>query len=236
MLKTSLFILFLLISFSSRLAQADTITIYAENGYTPFSNEDGSGLVNQRVIDAYALVGVDVKYQVLPFARLKQWLKNGRGLAGFSTVKTPEGTKAFLFGEQPIYHVVTKFFSAKKFPVIINGPQDLNNSQLNVGEVNGYMYHQEYYDYTFIRHHAQSDENLIKMLLLGRIDLAYMTESVVEFHLNSMGLSPDSLIGHNRIGVVKVPLFVAFNKSHPKAQYYADLLDKGLILLSQKNN
>jgi len=213
--------------------QAETIELYAEDSYTPFSNPDGSGIVNKLVIAAYREVGIKVKVRTVPFVRIVKWLEEGKGLGGFSAVKTPDGEAKFIFGEQPVYQVTTKFFYAAKRPIEILSERDLNNIRLQVGEVNGYMYHPEYYQYKFKRQKAQSEERLIKMLLLGRIDLAYITEKVIDYQLSVMGLPRETLSSISSIGVVSVPLYVAFNKQHPKAKYYAEMLDKGLLKLKE---
>jgi len=214
-------------------AHAETIELYAEDSYSPFSNPDGSGIVNKVVIAAYREVGIDVKIRIIPFVRIVKWLGEGKGLGGFSAVKTPDSEDKFIFGEQPVYQVTTKFFYATKRPIEVKSEKDLNNSRLQVGEVNGYMYHPEYYQYKFKRQKAQSEERLIKMLLLGRVDLAYITEKVIDYHLSLMKLPRESLKSISSIGVVSVPLYVAFNKKHPKAKYYAKMLDKGLLKLKE---
>jgi len=211
-----------------QISQAQTIELYAEDAYTPFSNANGSGMINNLVITAYREVGVEVRIKVIPFARIVKWLESGQGLGGFSAVKTPISQQNLLFGKEPVYHVVTKFFYATARPVEIENDSDFNNPNLDVGQVNGYMYHPAFYQYQFKRHVVQSDESLIKMLLLGRLDMAYITDKVVDCHLSKMGIPRSTLSAQKQFGVISVPLYVAFNKRHPNAQYYADLLDKGL--------
>jgi len=165
-MKRLLVISLILVQSLLQVSPAQTIELYAEDSYTPFSNANGSGMINNLVVAAYREMGVEVKIKVIPFARIIKWLENGKGLGGFSAVKTAASQETLLFGKEPVFDVVTKFFYAKARPINIEDEADLNNSNLDVGEVNGYMYHDAFYQYKFKRHIAQSDENLIKMLLL----------------------------------------------------------------------
>jgi polar amino acid transport system substrate-binding protein len=69
------------------------------------------------------------------------------------------------------------------------------------------------------------------MLRLGRIDGAIMFDAVAKYTLKSMDLAEASLqkgpLNHTS------HIYVAFSRSHNKAQYFADKLDQGLTNLKE---
>jgi len=213
---------------ASASVSAEEITLYVEDGYAPFSMANGKGISNDIVERAYQEVGVDVRFEVLPFARVVKWLLDGKGLGGFNAAKT-EGTKnQFLFSKEPIYHVKNYLYYRVDKPLKISSLSDLNDPQLDVGEVNGYMYSQQFLNLKFRRHKAKSDDHILRMLTMGRVDAVYVSEKSVEYFVQQNHLYRVKFARLENIIQDDIPLYVIFNKHHPKGAYYRDLLDQGI--------
>jgi polar amino acid transport system substrate-binding protein len=72
---------------------------------------------------------------------------------------------------------------------------------------------------------------IINMLKLGRIDSAIMFDKVASHTLNSMTLDQNAIkkdpLNHTS------DIYVAFSRSQEYAQFFADKLDEGLLLLKE---
>ncbi|ARU57428.1 amino acid ABC transporter [Oleiphilus messinensis] len=215
----------------SSLVRGDEITLFVEDNFYPFSKEDGTGISNTIVLESFQLMGIQAKLTVYPFARLMANLENNVGLGGFNAVPVNDLPERYVFGSESIYDSYTYFYYHKNRPIQFSNLNELDRPDLRVGEVNGYIYSQEYLDLGFTRSKMKSDRHLIQMLMLNRLDLAYMTARVAEYHMRQLGIPEGTLVRVEGIGAAKLPLHVAFNREHPKAKYYADRLDRGLKLL-----
>ena len=58
--------LFTIVCSMNLLANDAGITLYAEDGWPPYSYADGSGISNQKVIEAFALTATEQTAEVMP--------------------------------------------------------------------------------------------------------------------------------------------------------------------------
>ncbi|WP_423049241.1 hypothetical protein [Undibacterium sp. SXout7W] len=50
----------------------ESIEIMVEDAADPFSKADGTGYANDQVVAAFSAVGVDIKFNVVPYVRCKK--------------------------------------------------------------------------------------------------------------------------------------------------------------------
>lgn len=223
--------LFIFCTLFSLSAFADDISLYVEETYFPFSNADGSGVSNTIVVEAYKVMGINVKLDVVPFVRMMEYISAGKALGGFNAIPIESEKNNFIFGTQPIYQVKTYIYYNPKKSIPTDSIAELNKTNLKLGEVRGYMYDDKYKEISLKRFYTASDEQLIKMLLSSRLDTAILTGGVTESILKNLGYSHSALSRIESFAIAKAPLHVAFNAKHPKANYYANILDQGLLKL-----
>lgn len=72
------------------------------------------------------------------------------------------------------------------------------------------------------------------MLRLGRIDSAILFDAVAKHTLKAMSLT-ESSIRKGPLNHVS-DIYVAFSRSHKQAQYFADKLDQGLLLIKKQGD
>lgn len=213
------------------MATAQTIELYGEDNYPPFSNKQKNGLSHQVIQAAYNAVGIDVDFIAMPFARIVKMLDNNKALGGFNVIKTSQDKNKYLFSKFPIYTVKTYFYYLKSKPLQVSKLSDLNDPSLIVGEVRGFMYEKEYLDLTFSRYQVGTEEQLVALLTLGRIDAAYITREVELYYRRKLNIDDDKIDFLPDIGVYQVPLHLAFNKKHPDAQQNAQAFNDGMAII-----
>ena len=211
-----------------------TIELHGEDNYPPFSDKQKNGLSHQIIQAAYNAVDIDVNFVSMPFARIMKMLDNNMALGGFNVVKTSQDEEKYLFTKSPIYTVKTHFYYLKSKPLQVKQLSDLNDPSLVVGEVTGFMYEKEFLNLTFSRHKVRTEEQLVEMLALGRIDAAYITKEAELYYRKKLNIADDQIGFLKDIGVYVVPLHLAFNKQHLDAKKYAKFFNKGMNMI--KNN
>jgi len=213
---------------STPIQAQETITILAEDGWPPFARADGTGITNSLVKAAYREVGIDVKYEVVPFIRLLKQLELGRGLAGFNIGKTPDVVNKYSYGKEPLFVESSDYFVLKDSPLLKYKERAQLPAKTRLGTIDGYMYG----DFVatnpnslVIQPVSRHDQNLKKMLA-GRLDIVIMYSDVAK-DLFKLKKYSDQLVqifpGDN------VPFFTAFSKTYPDSVRYMDLLDQGLL-------
>lgn len=214
---------------------AEDVVILAENDFVPFSTPEGKGLSNEIVKEAFKAVNINAKIDVFPFARIMLMVKDGKAIGGFNAVPTDETKPDYLFGKEPIYTTHMSFYYNNEAPVVINSKEDISakiTASTKVGDVLGYIYPPEYVKLkdskAFIVESVNSDEILIKKLAAKGNKLALMTVEVANYHIQKLGMKDK--IGYGKYSW-SAPLYIAFSKKHPKANYYLEQFDKGMALI-----
>lgn len=165
--------LFLAISISAE--EQENIVHLAWGKWPPLYSEDSfkGGLRAHIVQEAYAAVGVTVKYQVLPWKRAYLMAKNGEidGTAGW--LKSPEREADMLYSN-PIAEGCIVFFHKKETPFQWASEKDL--AGWNIGSSTGYKETEKLQTFkdkgvNFNLQVVAKDLSNMKKLIAGRIDL-----------------------------------------------------------------
>jgi polar amino acid transport system substrate-binding protein len=159
---------------------ADTIMV--EDAAGPYSRSDGTGYANDIVRAAFTAVGVDVVFDVVPYARCKESLLAGRTPACVSMSRSEMFGDAVVFSNRPIYEIRATFFqrrdAAPRFAALADIP-----AGARVGVVNEYEYPEEVdqLQRNDVILDAASDEIVnLKRLARGRLDAAIVMTSRFE--------------------------------------------------------
>lgn len=221
----------------SQWAHAEDVVIYAEDAFVPFSFENGEGLSNQIVKEAFKAAGVNADIKVTSFSLLMKMVAEGTAVGGFNAVPTPETNQEFFFGKYPIYMTHMYFYYYKEDPVIIDSMNDIMTKlvaeKISVGDVLGYIYPTEYTalkeakdsSKRLMADSVNSDDILIKKLKAKRNRVALMTAEVADYNIETMGFKDQ--FGHGKY-VWEAPLYVAFSKKNPQGKHFLELFDKGM--------
>ena len=229
---------FLFLFTAGALCQAasgnDSIILAVENSWPPYADTNGSGISTE--ILKLALEAVDIKLilKVYPYARVLNEVMKGTLVGGYNVTRQASTEQQFLFGKQPLLTASASFYFssdnslAKGYKSIADIPDGSS-----IGVIIDYEYGNtfEQHKHRFKLVAVSQQTQIINMLQMGRIDGAVLFDAVALYTLKNMGLEASSLF--------KGPLnhtsniYVAFSKSHSRAQYFADKLDQGLLKLKK---
>lgn len=218
-------LLFALCTFTA--SASETVTIGAEDDWTPFSSKGGEGAKGfavDIVRESFKAAGVEVKFETMPYARCMNIAKSGEIAACFNTARNRILDKDFLWHTKPL-------FSAR---INIYAPVDSTESGLTtkslegktVGVTNGYEYGDEFDANTRIKREvARQDELGFKKVLAKRTEYMIAYEKVA----NAIFLKNKELKGKFKVvGIVAEPgLFIAFSKKHPDGAKFVTRFNEG---------
>ncbi len=206
----------------------ETIILGAENDWSPYSNQDGTGMANDIVLAAFKAVGIHVKFNVGPYNRLLKMVRDGDLLGAFNVPKERSNERDYLFGKMPIFTALSAYYYNVERPLPATGKEGLKN-----GEKIGVVFDYGYGDFfsgndKIVKIPVRSDLLNLRKLEKGRIDATILYDKKARKLLKEEGLSDkiakafDSESGD---------IYVAFSKRFPDAQRYADKLDEGLAII-----
>jgi polar amino acid transport system substrate-binding protein len=204
-------------------ACAASLTIMAEDASEPFSRADGTGYANDIVRAAFEAAHIDVKLDVVPYARCKKSLEDGTIAACFAMSWAPDSAKTIVFSDQPLYEVYADVFRNRKSPEHPVRAQDIRKGAL-VGIVNAYEYPQTIYrlaDQGIVLERGINEWSNLQMLARGRLDAAVvMTSDFLGAHqrLSAAGVA-DSVGYAFRSGTLKSYIgFSTINRDGERAR------------------
>lgn len=183
-------LLLLLLSPPARLSAAPagsaapvSLTVMVEDDAAPWSLGDGTGFANEVVTAAFAAAGVQVGLEVVPYARCKNAVMQGRCAACFSMSWLPEFAGAVSFSARPLFTCSADYFTGDKRPVKARTARGLPKGTV-VGTVLGYEYPPSVYALrdqgVLVLEESRSEERLLKKLAAGRLDLALLNTNAVK--------------------------------------------------------
>ena len=231
----SCLILFLFIHTTvSQAAPPSSVVLAVEDSWPPYAGPNGQGIATDIIEKALAEVGIRLFTKVLPYARVLDEVERGLVVGGYNVTRQDSTNQLFLFGQQAILTAsASLYFSANN----VQAKQYNTISDIPKGTRMGLIIDYEYGD-LFEQHRdkfeevrVSSQEQIINMLRLGRIDSAILFDAVASYTLKSMKLSEDTIlkgpINHTS------NIFVAFSRSHKQAKYFSDKLDQGLVKIKK---
>lgn len=154
---------------------ADQITV-ATNDWVPYNTKDGGGLVDEIVKEAFALVGHEVTYVVLPWARAYDSVKAGDSDITYPWSFNEDRNKEITYNETPLVVNRSIFWFKEGTNFSWSDFSDLNN--YSIGAMIGYG-DTDILKANNIEVQETKDElTNLKKLLAGRIDAFAMNEVV----------------------------------------------------------
>jgi len=226
-------LLALLVGFGLPLAQvqAEEVLIAAEDDWIPYARSDGTGLANEIIIAAYDSIGIKVRYNIYPYARVLRLVATGKYIAGFNVPLDEESKERYLLGKEPLYDAVSAYYHHIQTPLVAKSSNELNDGRV-IGVVRGYGYGDHYLELRkqgrIIELVSNSETGNLKMLSAGRMNATIIYDKTANILLEQLKLK--DIIEYAFINE-STPIYLAFSKSHPKGQYFSDKFDEGMRLI-----
>ncbi|TFV93882.1 hypothetical protein E4K72_19140 [Oxalobacteraceae bacterium OM1] len=213
---------------------AEQLDIMVEDGAAPWSKPDGTGYANDIVAAAYAAVGVDVKFTVLPYKRCKAKIVAGVAPVCFSVSPEPGLPDAIVLSDKPLFTLHCKFYYNVTRPKKANSEDDLQPGTV-VGLVNGYEYPESIDRLKWrgiIIDLANSERLSLKKLSAGRIDFAIMNVDRIKTEADILrDAGVDNLAYAFDGGTLGA--YVGFSKAHPRGEYARLKFNEGYAIITR---
>jgi len=216
---------------ASPASSQETIRI-ATGEYPPLLGENLSdhGIGGHLVSEAYATMGIRVRYGYFPWIRAKHYMESNSNEWDASGVwfKNEERVKVFHFSE-PVLDMNMVFFHLRSKTFDWDTLADLRG--LKIGAVSSATGGDQFDSWEKEKKlkvtRGDEDIQLFKMLLRGRIDVT-LANSIFGRFLLRENLTPEetALVTFHPKPLFSKPLHLIFSKENPKTQYWLDAFDK----------
>ncbi|MFM5869947.1 substrate-binding periplasmic protein [Aeromonas veronii] len=205
------------------------VIIGAEDDWYPYSYVDKGGELHGFSVTLVKRVfeksGVDVIFRPLPFSRCMLEALNGKIIGCFNAAVTEDNRYQYYWHETPIFIEDLAVFS-----LVNNEKRDVNIGDLEgkrVGIVIGYNYPANLLNdikIKFIK--SKSEEQLIEMVMLGRVDYVLMSDIPGHLKVKKMNFEGEIIkVGH----IEEAGLRIAFSKKHPQGEKMSILFEDKLL-------
>jgi len=218
----------LLIALSHPAVGAETVTVGAEDDWYPYSGViDGvsQGMTHDIVRAAFAAVGMDVRFDVMPYARCMALAKSGTLVACFDTIRSPSVEADYLWPARPMFEIQYLIFARNDAKEQKLRARDLEGRQVAV--TNGYEYGAAFDTNPRIKRVVtMHDERNFRMLLLGRAEFTITTQENARLLFERQS----TLTGRFKVVGSLDPegIYTVFSRKHPEAVRIMGRFDQGL--------
>lgn len=209
------------------------VVVGAENDWYPYSAERegrAQGMTVDLVTAAFQAAGVEVRFEVLPYARCMAQTRNGTLMACFNTTRTDLIENDYLWPAKPMFQ--ERFLIWARADDVQGGPplqaHDLEGQAVAV--TRGYEYGSEFdADPRVQRVVTPHDENNFRLLLRGRARYTLAPE------LNAkllMQREPDLAGKFKVVGALSYfGIYTTFSRRHPDARQALAAFDEGMRII-----
>ena len=225
----SIFLLSLFLSFSV-LAKELKVGL-AELDYPPFYFEI-DGQYNGAALEISKQISENLGHKLVfiraPWKRIQTYLRSGTVDMMILYFKSPERARDVVYTDVSHINETSDLFIAYNSDIKFEGRlREL--SAYRFGSIRGYFHGTEFTNAQYLsKEHVSNEEELIKMLVNGRIDIGVGNKAVILRHAKNLGLldkihflTPPINIGAN---------YIAFSKAREDAQELADEFSSQLKL------
>lgn len=214
---------------------AERITFVFEV-YPPYEFYEGDNLVGTDVDvirEVCRRMEIDPVFRELPWARALKEVRDGKADAIFSLLKTRERLTFLYFPAENLSYEHFVFVAPRGSGISLKGPQDLKGRR--VGVCRGYDYDPAFdARKDFIREFSLHDEEQLRKLQAGRMELAIMNRQVFTYTARRMGLKDFFEILEYEITPAH-PMYVGFSRAKgPHAGLLAEQFDKVLKKMKEQ--
>jgi polar amino acid transport system substrate-binding protein len=233
-MRASSILFSLLLCFACPTIHAERPTvILASSDYAPYygPNLPNNGGIVEIVVEAYRLVGYDVKIRFLPFPRALQETQNGKYDGIIALWHRNEREQWFAFSS-PLASNVVGFYKRKNAVFRSLRREDLG--RYRIGIVRGYAAPHGFDTATLSGMQAvTNDIQNLRKLALGRIDLAWIDKAQAAYLIETQAPELTGLLEWMEPPFEVIPLFLGLSKQRPGYQKRLDDFNRGLAELSK---
>jgi len=225
-------LVFLIALLSILPTRAETVVIGAEDDWYPYSGVlDGKphGFAEDIVAAAFQAVGIDVKYESLPYARCMAETRAGKLAGCFDAARNSLLEPHYLWHAQPLYVARINIYARSASPESGLTVKSLEGKRVAV--TNNYEYGEAFdTDSQILRDVSNQDVQGFRKLAAGRVEYMVAYSKVADY---LVGRYKAEFLGKFKVvGTTGAPgLYVAFSRAYPGAGQIVDKFNAGLDMI-----
>ncbi len=209
------------------------VRLAAEDSWPPYSDGEGQGLSHDLVKAAFDVLDTDVETHVMPYSRVEHLIQSGQFNGGFNVTRQESTESLFHFGQEPLLTAPASFFFSPKSKTVYRSYEDIPDGT-RIGLILGYEYGDIFQKNRarFQEIRVSKQQQIIRMLISGRIDAAIMFDEVAAHTLvEKLDLDAQAIVKGFQNHVSDI--YVAFSLKDPMSGIFSERLDSGLRQLRE---
>jgi ABC-type amino acid transport substrate-binding protein len=216
-------------------ASAEALVVMVEDDAAPWSQADGTGIANDIVREAFAVVGVDVELRTVAYARCKYEVANGTVAACFSMADDPTLAGKVVMPQHPLFHIHPQYFHNPQRPLQAKSEAEIRPGTV-IGIVEGYEYPPAVAELArrgVVLERAASESANLKKLASGRIDATIVNLGDLksaQFLLHGAGVE-DKVTP--LFPSADIDAYIGFSAQHPRGSWARAKFDEGFAIIER---
>ena len=210
--------------------------VLASSNYHPHYAEDlpQQGVVTEIVRQAFALQGIDIEVVFMPFGRALYETRQGSFTGLIAAWYDEERVEHFLYS-QPMYANQIVLFKRRSMPLSFRNYQQLAEKRLRLGVVQGYAQPEGLLQARLNTIAVASDEQVFRMLALGRVDLVPADKHNGLYLLRHQLPEYASQLEYIEPALEQRPMYLVLSKQDPRSEQLMERFNRGLLELQASN-
>ena len=203
--------------------------VLASSNYHPHYAEDlpQQGAVTEIIRQAFALQGIQIDVEFMPFGRALHETKLGNYAGLFAAWYHEDRVEHFLYS-QPMYANQIVLFKRTTMPLEFRNYQQLTDSRFRLGVVQGYVQPEGLQRARLNTIAVASDEQVFRMLALNRVDLVPADKLNGLYLLQSLLPQYAKDIQYIEPVMEQRPMYLVLSKQDPRSEELMKRFNRGL--------
>ena len=205
------------------------ITLVTDD-YLPYTStdQDGSGVIGDLVIEAFSAMGIEVSYQFASWKRCEILVSSGEVFGAIPYFINDERSKLYDFSAPILLGLTRYYYNREQFPNGFDWRSVDDFKGYRMGAIAGYWYIPEFTKAGLDMHLVSSEEQNFIKLARQRIDFTLAGQPRAEKAIRNLAKELQ-----NKIAAVAKPesretFHVLVSRKYPHAQHFNQLLTQGL--------
>lgn len=210
--------------------------VLASSNYHPHYADDlpQQGVVTEIVRQAFALQGIEIEVVFMPFGRALYETRQGN-FTGLIAAWYDEARVEHFFYSQPMYANQIVLFKRRSMPLNFRNYQQLAEKRLRLGVVQGYVQPEGLLQARLNTIAVASDEQVFRMLALGRVDLVPADKHNGLYLLRHQLPEYASQLEYIEPVLEQRPMYLVLSKQDPRSEQLMERFNRGLRELQASN-
>lgn len=216
----------------ANIAGAETVLMGAEDDWAPYSSiikGEARGFAVDVIREAFAAVGLDVKFVVIPYVRCMAMAKRGELVGCFDAVPNQLIINNYLWHDKPLFVTRMNIYALADSKEIGLKAADLEGK--TVGTTRDYEYGDPFdLNTKIVREVSNRNDQGFRKLLAGRMQYMAAEEKIAKLVFAKY---PKEFAGKfKEVGTVDTPgLYIAFTKKSPLGAKYLEKFNQGYAII-----